>query len=340
MTRMAFTDTSFWQKEIDYLMMHAAGAEATILRGGSADKFTLVPYTDFRFEENAPKAIWEMAASVYWYLRLAGKIVEQMEYFAELWGAYPFHFEPVLDVEDVWYSNGNVIPKATCLANLKLAVDTLKNLTGYYAILYSRTSLFKPYIGTAAWMSNHKLWISRYPFTSYHPDVLTLCQTMQPGVLPQPWEEIEGEDTDDIWWGWQCSADENQLGATYGVQSAAIDLNLTKVEKSVFYAGLLRPFVPGIPPGGDPVIPAPVVFARVIDKGTYEWINLRDFHAITGTDVGDVPVNTVFPVFAEWKKTVGYNGKPEHWVITRHPLTDEAGWVAMEWNGSMLCEWV
>ena len=339
MPRLVITDTSFYQGYVNHAMMHAAGADATIVRSGSANKFSLLPYTDFRFHETAASAVLEMASSAYWYLRLGGNLVEQMRYFADLWKTHPFHFEPVLDVEEALYPNGYVIPPGIAQANLKIAVDELERLTGHWAILYSRTSFFKPYIGYAPWMSNHKLWIARYVFKEHRDDVLAQCQQMEPGALPQPWEKTEGTDQDDLWWGWQCSADENRLGAKYGVESHAIDLSLAKTGKDIFYANLIRPFTPKPDEGEpEPMIPDPVVFYRVINDGQRTYINIRDNHAVNASDRGNVPVETVFPAFAEWKIAKRFNGKPEHWVLTRHPANDLAGWVAVEWNGWQLCE--
>lgn len=337
--RAIVTDTSFWQEDVDHSKMVAEDVFATIIRAGSANKFSLQPYTDFRFHEVSASAIRHLPSTCYYYVRLGGNIREQINYFIDLWKLYPFNFEPVLDIEDPFYPDGRIIDPPVMRDNLLFAINLIKERTGHYPILYSRSGFFNVHLGYETWMGLCKFWVARYPYTTHRDNVLELCQEMQPGILPQPWEHASNTDLDDEWEFWQCSGDENRLGYKYGVTSSAIDLSLSRFSRQDHTSRMIRPFIPFNPPPGGPMIPAPVVFYRVVADGSNSFINIRTNHGRTFTDLGNVLPGTVVPAFAEFKKMQGFNGKMEHWILTK--LSDDlSGWVAVEHNGKVLCELV
>lgn len=342
-TRARITDTSFWNGLVNHQTMVSRGIFATIIRCGSANKISLEPYTDYRFHETAKSAVQNLSSTCYFYIRLGGRIVEQVDYAISLWEQYPFNYELVLDVEDQFYPNGSVIKPAVMRTNLKTAVDRVKAKTGHYPILYSRTSFFDTYVGYAPWMKLCKFWVARYVFTKPLDNVLDICQTLEPGKLPFAWEELPVTDLDDIWEYWQCSADENRLGNFFGVESAAIDLSLSRFSEEELSARQIRPFIPNTqpPPQGGSMPPEPVVFYLVVDDGVNNYINIRDNHGVQYADRGNVPVGTVIPAFAQFEKpnSKGYGGKHELWILTMLS-SGLSGWVAVEWNGKILCELV
>jgi len=226
-------DISHWQGEMDWDVFMQSDAEGCIIRAGSCNANSGIPYTDYNYEQNMTGV--EHATEIigtYWYWRANHDPIEQADYYADLLKYKKWNLAPVADVE----STGNV-NQSTLQSRLKKFVDRLQVRTGYKPIIYSRASFWNPYVGNPSWASGHDLWAARYN-----------------GSLSSPWSDGNYRfATWSEWVFWQYSADGNGLGSQYGADSAHIDMDyfngtLQELRK---YAGLEEPGP--IPPPSDKV---------------------------------------------------------------------------------------
>ncbi len=213
-------DISHWQGEMDWDVFMQSDAEGCIIRAGSCNAVTGIPYTDYKYEQNmtAVDSFTEVIGT-YWYWRANHDPIEQADYYADLLKFKPWNLPPVADVE-AW---GNV-NMSTMQSRLKKFVDRLQFRTGYKPIIYTRTTFWNPYVGNPSWAKDHDLWIARYN-----------------SAITGPWSDGWGKPYSwDNWVFWQYSADGNGLGRIYGVDGDDIDLdyfNGTSAELRE-YAGL------------------------------------------------------------------------------------------------------
>jgi lysozyme len=86
MAEMLGCDVSKWQDRMRWDVAHDAGIRFAIIRAGSIDNATGVPYTDDRLEQHyagilaSPIKVW----GFYWYFRPNHDPIRQAEYFRDL----------------------------------------------------------------------------------------------------------------------------------------------------------------------------------------------------------------------------------------------------------------
>lgn len=198
-------DISHWQGEMDWDVFMQSDAEGCIIRAGSCNATSGIPYTDYKYEQNMTAA--EFATEIigtYWYWRPSHDPIEQADYYADLLKFKHWNLAPIADVEAWEYVN-----ISTMQSRLKKFVDRLEYRTGRKPLIYTRASFWNPYVGNPSWASDHDLWIARYN-----------------GTLTGPWSDGNYKPVSwDDWVFWQYSADGNGLGRFYGAGSDDVDLN-------------------------------------------------------------------------------------------------------------------
>jgi len=197
-------DISTWQGPINYSKL-ASAARAVIIRAGSissGDNKTV--YSDYRFTKNANGLRGRIPMSFYWYFR-PFRAKEQADLFSRMYNDYDCKLEPVIDVE---------VPTQTqplMQKELKLMVDVITDKTGKKPIIYTRATIWNPYVGNPFWAKDLKLWIAYYNRTATHP-----WEGSVSWLRPITWSD---------WFMWQYSADGNKRGVEFGVSSSDIDIN-------------------------------------------------------------------------------------------------------------------
>ena len=122
-----FTDISWWNGAVDFAKMKAAGAQGVIIRAGSINNVTGIPYTDVQFERNADLApqFFDNVA-FYWFMRLNHNINLQADYFCNLVANKAFDWlEPDIEME------GDVAGLFQFTARIE------ENLPGVYQVIYT-----------------------------------------------------------------------------------------------------------------------------------------------------------------------------------------------------------
>jgi len=246
-------DISHWQGEMDWDKFMQSDAEGCIIRAGSCNNNTGIPYTDYNYEQNMTGV--EFATEIigtYWYWRANHDPIKQADYYADLLKYKKWNLAPVADVE----SRGNV-NQSTLQSRLKKFVDRLQVRTGYKPIIYSRASFWNPYVGNPSWASSYDFWAARYN-----------------GSLSGPWSDGRYKPVSwNDWTFWQYSADGNGLGRTYGASSRDVDLDRFNgtLEELRKYAGLDKPPVPVPPPSDKVCITEGVAHDMYLElKGVFE----------------------------------------------------------------------
>ena len=330
MNRDRAVDYSFWQGDIDPAVAVENEANILLFRGGSANLFTGEPYKDYQFDNNVIKIPAVADSGIYWYTRLNKNWLGQMEFLLDLIKDKPLTIRPTLDIEEYKDQYGNTIKMSTLQARLKQCVDMIYAELKLYPIIYTRTSIWDPFFGNPSWAVNCPLFVARYVFKEEAPDnVLEICDNLQPYTttvpLPKPWK-LNNND----WILWQCTADDNKLGAKYGVPlppngTLAADLSLTNGKKSDFMnrAGMVQP--PPIPPGDD------MQYCKVTLPAGQTKRNMRSLpdsvYPGQGIDVGDVyPLDTsgdkVLPVLK-----IHINAEGTWYLILKESENMKIGWV-------------
>jgi len=208
------TDISYWNglpystspntSGIDYALLALKSPQGIIIRA------SLGIQEDLRFPQNYAKLKErDVPLGAYHYLLDDINGAWQAEAFLTALSGRTFTLPLVVDCED----NSAGLSKAVLSARIKLFIDTVHSARPSDQIMiYTRASWWNDNVGNPAWAKNYPLWIARYT------------------TWPKPW----GNPGDASWvkpnsWDtyylWQYSADENRLGAEYGVLSGAIDLN-------------------------------------------------------------------------------------------------------------------
>jgi lysozyme len=198
-------DVSHWQGDIDWNKFMQSDAEGCIIRAGSCNANSGIPYTDYKYEQNMTAVEhFTDVIGTYWYWRPSHDPIEQADYYADLLKFKNWNLAPVADVES-WENVGI----STMQARLKRFVDRLEYRTGRKPLIYTRTTFWNPYVRNPSWASDHDLWIARYNST-----------------ITGPWDDGWGKPYSwNDWVFWQYSADGNGLGHEYGIESADVDID-------------------------------------------------------------------------------------------------------------------
>ena len=198
-----FTDISWWNGAVDFAKMKAAGAQGVIIRAGSINNVTGIPYTDVQFERNADLApqFFDNVA-FYWFMRLNHNINLQADYFCNLVANKAFDWlEPDIEME------GDVAGLFQFTARIE------ENLPGVYQVIYTNpnTWLFL--------LTGDQSPAIKYDLHEAHWGVDT----------PQPLEPWKSAGRAAVIH--QFSSEGNGLGETYGAPPTAekdMDLNWVK----------------------------------------------------------------------------------------------------------------
>jgi len=223
-------DVSTWQGEMDWVKTANSDAKGVIIRAGSINEVTGIPYADYRLEINADGAAQNMdILGFYWFWRANQDPVVQAKYFANLVRYKKQNLPPVADVE----ASNNISPDLLT-SRLKAFLDEVEKQLTVRPIIYTRASFWNVATTKPAWALNYDLWCARYrsDLTSPWSDGRFKCY---------PWANNIAN-----WTFWQWSADGNSMGGTYGASSSDIDIDYFNgtEEELRQYAGLQQIPVP------------------------------------------------------------------------------------------------
>ena len=215
-------DVSHWNGVMNWEITALAGAKFAIIRAGSINYETGIPYTDYKFEvnaENAPKHIDHIG--YYWFWRANQDPRVQAKYFSNLIEYKVWDIPPVVDVEA---SNGIGIAKLT--SNLKIFLDEVEDRIDTKPMIYTRASFWNYATERPDWGLNYKLWCARYvSITPILPSPMMNGPWGDGSFRPFPWAN-HGKDNWDYWQYW---AGGNKQGAKYGAESTDIDMNFRRL---------------------------------------------------------------------------------------------------------------
>lgn len=210
-------DVSKWQALMDWGKAASAGARFAFIRAGSSDGATGANYTDFQFERNAAEAPKKLLVGYYWFFRPEHNAISQAEYFCNLIAGKTAHLPAALDVE----VNTKNLSVSIMGVRVKACLEEIERRTGRTPVVYTRASVWNPWLGKPAWAARFPLWVAHY------------TERPQP-FLPSSWP---------AWTFWQWSADKNGRGPEFGAQSRDIDINRFAGDETALikFAGLTPP---------------------------------------------------------------------------------------------------
>jgi lysozyme len=188
-------DCSRWQGLMNFGKAYVAGARFAFIRAGSCAAVSGTNYVDYQFQRNASTAPTYMPTGAYWFFRPNHSPAAQADYFWNLIKDKAFKLPPVIDVE----AHAS-LDAATVAMRSGQFVNRMRQLSGKWCIVYTRSSFWNPYVGNPAWAKNCDLWAARYY-----------------AALDGPWSDGKYKPSSwDDWRFWQWSADGNNRGAEFG----------------------------------------------------------------------------------------------------------------------------
>lgn len=241
------TDVSSHQGNINFgLMANPPGYPPNkfiIIRAGYAGT-AYGNWADPKFQQNIDQApAFFPVIGCYWFFvpRLSeADAVAQANKFWQLVQGKVWHFLAV-DVEaQPW---GYTVSPADFQKRLRAFLDRMEELSGVKCLIYTRETVWTPWVGAPAWADAYDLWAARYididgPWADGYYEIF-------------PW----AEDGPGGWHLHQWSADKppNYLGPTFGAESSSIDRNRfkgswTEFETWVSKFGKYQPPPPPPPP--------------------------------------------------------------------------------------------
>jgi lysozyme len=186
-------DVSKWQGKMDWRRAAGAGVQFAIIRAGSVDNITCVPYCDTQLFNNAGAAGF-LPISYYWFFRPNRDPELQADYFVDLVRDIRRDFPVWCDIE--LSGQASAVRRFCELVEQIVPVGIYSNPN---TILY----LLK---GGKGWMNNYPLWLADWPAPSK--------LGTRPANVPKPWRSYSV---------WQYSSNGN--GRKYGAQSLTVDLD-------------------------------------------------------------------------------------------------------------------
>ncbi len=284
-------DVSHWQGEVDFFQMREAGAAFVFLKASQAE------WTDKRFVRNYQCAKDAgLLVGMYHYLDWSVPAMRQARYFGRLVLDYPPDIEPVLDYEE----RRNVPPQLNAIANARLFVDTVGDLTNAVCILYTSPGYWREFGRNSVTWEKHLLWIAHY--------------NVSEPAIPAPWRD---------WLFWQYT--DRGEGRKYGVSSAQIDLNR--------FNGTVDDLMARYNQGntGQPTEPPPPVCSQPMSpirlRVIGQVLNIRSGPAVSFARVGELRQGSEVTVEA-----IKVEGANRVWV--KHA----AGWSALVYDGKMFMQ--
>lgn len=203
-TQVQLADVSFWQADIDFNAMRAAGVSGVIVRAGQRS------WVDARFVENWGKARnAEIPRGSYWFYDSRDTPKNQAALWASLIVDDPGELVHACDLEENY---GGSYGKATHIHDFvnyfqdlsRLPDDRIANYTGYYWWIQR--------IGNDPFFKRFPLWLASYTAANV-------------ARVPPPWTE-----TDLLLWQYTSSGN----GAAVGVGSKEIDLSWFNGDRAAF----------------------------------------------------------------------------------------------------------
>lgn len=186
----------------------ALGVVGAIIRLGSIDDVSGIPYTDYRLDEfvrggtNA-----KVPLGYYWYTRPKWGGGKQVDYILKIMQEknLPFNLDFMIDVEEP----GQYPDQARDA--VKYMAKRLSEIYPGRVGIYTRQNLWDAYVSQDTYWSTLKLWAARWST-----------------LLTSPWSDGYNKFRDwTIWKYWQYSANGNLLGATYGFPSGTVNIDLS-----------------------------------------------------------------------------------------------------------------
>lgn len=190
----------------DWDKARSQGVIGAIIRLGSIDDITMVPYTDYRLKEFVQGATnAKIPLGYYFYARprFSGKL--QGDFIMSVLKDLPVSLDVMLDVEvpgqDIEQARDSIRAMANAI------IPYFPGRVG----IYSRQNLWDRYVIADPLWPTLKLWAARWY-----------------SALTSPWSDGLYKFRDWVDWKyWQYSADGNLLGATYGFPSGTVNIDLT-----------------------------------------------------------------------------------------------------------------
>ena len=275
-------DVSFWQGVIDMPKL-ASKANAILIRGGYGNDGL-----DLRVTENVNKAkAAGLPWGVYWYVKVGKDHKKHVDSFASVYANLGGDLPPVWDIE---YTEGDKTATGNWLEKL---IKTWQDKVGVAEMIYTRASWWDSHTYRSDWPKTRLLHVAQY------------TSAAQP-TLPKDWTEINQPRT---WTLWQWSADGNDKGAEYGVQSDDIDRNRFNGNEAEFVKTFgVKPHYPEAPP---PPPPPPTGSLIYTNKGV---MNIRSGPGTNYKVVGSLPAASQVPVLDIGGKEAWIQVEPGRWV--------------------------
>ena len=235
--------------------------------------------TDAQFIRNVNECTrLRIPYGLYWYMKPDKSWQATAASFAAAYNSYGGDLPPMFDVEDT-----GGLGKTALESWLVKCVNTFEAETGTDIGIYTSPGFWDANMPLTNWAKNRRLWVAHWT-------------NADAPALPAEWAMANNPRT---WTFWQHSADGNGLGATYGAQSAAIDLDRFNGTLAQFnqvfglnVAPPVEPPAPELPPARVPLFLVRVTAANLL--------NVRAQPTTAGADIGDLYRNSVLPVYGEY----------------------------------------
>jgi GH25 family lysozyme M1 (1,4-beta-N-acetylmuramidase) len=212
-------DVSKWQGLMDWQSAHEAGIRVAMIRAGSIDNVTGIPYEDYQFRRNAEMAPPYMPVGFYWYFRPNHNAITQADYFCDLIQGTGWKAPPAIDVEEHGGKSTLEVLRAVQVfierVNQKLDTETM---------IYSSPGFWNEYVARSEWAGQQPLWIANW----VNIGVLT-------PLLPEDWKGKPGQP---VMWQYRVA---KGMGDDYGAQSPDIDMDVTYLSFEKLLAGETPP---------------------------------------------------------------------------------------------------
>lgn len=224
-------DVSHWNGDIDFDVAYSAGIRFTLIRAGSINNITGVPYVDYRWEQNLQRVkacSKPMPFGTYWYFRPNKDPIVQGRYYGHLVNSCGSHLGHIANVE----VNQNISPNQFA-DNLCIFRDYFERETDIESIeiAYTRQSFWDANIAGIPLWHTLLLWAARWVTMEDHTNLVS------------PWYDgkFKFRDWND-WMFWQFTGENNGLASRFGSTNGDPDMDLDyfngNLEQLYAFAGL------------------------------------------------------------------------------------------------------
>ena len=232
--RVLGCDTSHWSDKINFETMYNAGAKFWITKATDAFKTSPTQFEDSKFMEfcTAAFAHGKLLKGCFHWLQASVDPKVAAEFYLERYNRFKFEFPPVLDFEETYvFTTGKYSDYAW---RAQVWLEYVHEKTGRMPIIYTGKWYTDHFTSTQiSWMNKYPLWVADY--TWYSNSIVK-----KPYYMPSPWTKQTI---------WQFSADGNNRGAEFGVNSDDICLDWFEGDMETLNAFLeIVPEIPEPPP--------------------------------------------------------------------------------------------